>query len=385
MTSCWCGNAVLIPFSAEYAECGACGTLISQVGVPADSLRPDADESGFYGKEYWLSHQSQKLGFPDIHQRARLDLSERNLHWLKTLLRYRAPGSQVLELGCSHGGFVALMSRAGYNAVGVELSPWVVDFAKRTFDVSVLLGPVEKLDLPSSSLDVIVLMDVLEHLPSPVETMAHCLRILKDDGLLLIQTPRYTRGSVYEDLVATHAPFLEMLQGDEHLYLFTEESVARLFHQLGATQIQFEPAIFDRYDMFFVVSRVPLHTFTEEQVAAALESTPGGRITQAMLDLRERELHLSKLLGESEVDRGARGEQIETLTRLLKECEADRAARGEQIGTLTNMVRASEALNNRRQQQMEAAGSLASRAEEHIQDERSVVAALLKKIRSLLS
>jgi 2-polyprenyl-3-methyl-5-hydroxy-6-metoxy-1,4-benzoquinol methylase len=331
MTTCWCGSTEFLPFSPEYVECSVCGTLISLVGMSPEELTVSDDETDFYGKAYWLGHQSEDLGFPDIHKRARVDLTERNLHWLKALLKYRLPGAKVMELGCSHGSFVALMRHAGYDASGVEMSPWVVDFGKNTFNVPIFVGPVENLDIPEGSLDVIALMDVMEHLPDPVATMAHCLKLLKPDGMLLIQTPKFRREIKYAELVEENGAFLEQLKADEHLYLFTEDSAARLFRQIGAEHMQFEPAIFSQYDMFFAVSRLPFEPYTPEQIDAALASGPNGRFILALLDLRQRELA-------SESDRVARGEQIETLTRMVQESEADRAARGEQIRQLTDWL-----------------------------------------------
>ena len=342
MGICWCGNTKLLSFSTEYGECGDCGTLVSLVGMTPEQLQVGNDETDFYGKQYWLNHQSSDLGFPDIYKRARNDLTERNLHWLKTLLKYRLPPAKVLELGCSHGSFVALMRQAGYDAAGVEMSPWVVEFGQKTFGVPIAVGPVEALGLQPGSLDVIALMDVLEHLPDPTATMRHCLELLKPDGLLLIQTPQFKEGMRYEALVESRSPFLDQLKSDEHLYLFSERSVTALFRQLGAEHIQFEPAIFADYDMFFAVSRAPLQVNSPEQIGSALLATPSGRLALALLDLRERELDLTQKLQESESDRAARWTQIETLTAMLKESEADRVARGEQIETLTGMLKESK-------------------------------------------
>jgi 2-polyprenyl-3-methyl-5-hydroxy-6-metoxy-1,4-benzoquinol methylase len=331
MRACWCGNADFRPFGPEYGECTVCGTAVYLQEMPPEKLLVQNDESDFYGKNYWLERQQDAFGTGDIFTRARTDLAERNLHWLKALLKYRPPAAKVLELGCSHGSFVALMGSAGYDASGVEMSPWVVEFGEKTFGVPISVGPLENLDIPPGSLDVIVSMDVLEHLPDPVTTMARCLELLKPDGLLLLQTPQFKDGSSYEELRENKGRFLEMLIPEEHIYLFSQDSVARLFRQLGADHIQFEPAIFAHYDMFFAVSRVPFRTHTQEEIDTVLRSTPGGRLTLALLDLRERELA-------SESDRVARGEQIETLTQMVQESEADRAARGEQIRQLTDWL-----------------------------------------------
>jgi hypothetical protein len=139
----------------------------------------------------------------------------------------------------------------------------------------------------------------------------------------------------YAALVETNARFLEMLIPEEHIYLFSDHSVTSLFHQIGAEYIQFEPAIFGIYDMFFAVSRTPFQTNTPEQIESALMSSSNGRLALASLDLRERELDLMRKLQESDADRAARWTQIETLTKMVKESEADRVALGEQNASLT--------------------------------------------------
>lgn len=332
MRPCWCGNTDFLPFNPEYGECRSCGTLVYLKEMSSEQFLVRDDAVDFYGKKYWLEHQQDAFGYADIHTRARNDLTERNLHWLKTLLKYRLPPAKVLELGCSHGSFVALMQQAGYQASGVEMSPWVVEFGQKTFEAPIAVGPIENLSITPGSLDAIALMDVLEHLPDPVATMALCLNLLKPKGLLLIQTPQFREGIEYTRLLDTNGLFLEQLKADEHLYLFSKRSATRLFRQLGAEHIQFEPAIFAHYDMFFVVSRTPFAIHSQQESERRLLETPNGRLSLALLDLATR-------LANSEQDRNARGEQIETLTRLFKESEADRNARGEQIETLTRLFK----------------------------------------------
>ncbi|MBV5304540.1 MAG: class I SAM-dependent methyltransferase [Chlorobium sp.] len=319
--TCWRGNSFYKKFNAEYAECLSCGTLVALKPLSDDQLLVKNDESDFYGKKYWLDHQKEDLGFPDIYARSRNDLTERNLHWLKVLLKYKIPPSSVLELGCAHGSLVALLELAGFSASGVEMSPWVAEFGQKTFGISVQSGVVESLNILSGSLDVIALMDVLEHLPDPIATMSHCLKLLKPDGLLLIQTPQFKEKMNYDELFKTKSAFLGQLKSDEHLFLFTEHSVAELFQRLGVNHLRFEQAIFAHYDMFFVVSRTPLEANTSEQVDSALMATPNGRFAQALLDIRERELGLTMRWLESEQDRAARLVQIETLTKIIQDSE----------------------------------------------------------------
>jgi glycosyltransferase involved in cell wall biosynthesis/2-polyprenyl-3-methyl-5-hydroxy-6-metoxy-1,4-benzoquinol methylase len=354
---CWCANSQLEIFSSDYMLCVNCQTLISQQGLSTEEAQVKDDEKDFYGKQYWLSHQNKDLGFPDIYQRARADLPERCLYWLRAILKYKPPSAKVLELGSAHGGFVAMLNWAGYDATGLDLSPWAVEFARKTFQVPMLLGPVEEQSIVMSSLDVIVLMDVFEHLPDPQTTIQHCLKLLKPDGILIIQTPCYPENKTYEEMSASNDRFLEMLQAREHLYLFSRQAAQKFFQQIGADYIQFEPAIFSHYDMFLVVGRMPLKTHTEGQVENLLSSISSGRMVQALLDIDKTAKELERRLQESEADRAARLNminkqgnqlsevqwQVEQYNKLLQTSEADRAARLEVINIQENKLREMQA------------------------------------------
>ncbi|MFV0445598.1 MAG: methyltransferase domain-containing protein [Planctomycetaceae bacterium] len=314
---CWCGETALLPFSPEYRSCPRCQTLVSIARLSNEELVVKDDDSSFYGRNYWLDHQTEDYSQPNILQRARNDLTERCLHWLKTLIKYRPPPARILELGAAHGGFVSLMRTAGYDATGLELSPWVREFAQQTFNVPMLLGPVEDQDLPPASFDVIALMDVLEHLPDPEATMRRCFELLKPDGLLLIQTPCY-RLDPYQELVDGNHRFLIQLKASEHLNLFTEKSVQILMERLGAWEVRFEPAQFD-YDMFLVASRVVLNPLTPDQCDQAWEASGGARTVRALLELHQRANELQQACDE-------RLQVIQSLDAEVKRLSAGKAS-----------------------------------------------------------
>lgn len=322
---CWCGNKDLIPFSASYLKCSVCNTLLSKIRPPRPP-RLINDGQDFYGRNYWFAHQKEDLHLPDIIQRARQDLPERCLHWMRTLLKYKLPPAHVLELGSAHGGFVAMLRWAGYEAKGLELSSWVVDFARQIFNVPMLLGAVEDQQIAPGSLDVIVMMDVIEHLHNPFATVSHCLSLLKPEGILIIQTPRYPEEKTSDEMVAEGDRFLEHLKPDEHFYLFSCSSIREFFHRLGVNHLAFEPAIFSVYDMFLVASRAPLHPYPPEETEKTLIAAPGGRLVQALLDLDGQRQQIFEKYDEAQKDRANRLDQVHMLTgqiqvlnRLLQE------------------------------------------------------------------
>ena len=165
---CWCGSKYFDTFSEHYRMCRSCGTLVATRKYGDSEYEPGDGEQSFYGKTYWTEHVKNDYGLPDIFERSRADLIERSLYWLKTIFKYKLPPAKTLELGCAHGGLVFLMKLSGFDAQGAEMSPWICDFAADIFDIPVQCGRIEDLSIESKSLDIVVLMDVLEHMTDPM-------------------------------------------------------------------------------------------------------------------------------------------------------------------------------------------------------------------------
>jgi len=321
---CWCGSDNLHTFGADYLRCAACDTLVGQAGLADEETLVRDDDADYYGKNYWLEHQRSELGLPDIYDRARQDLPERCVHWLKTLLRYRLPPAKVLEVGAGHGAYTALLGWAGYDATALDLSAWVAEFAKTRFGVPYLVGPVEEQKLAPRSLDVVVANDLLEHLPDPRRTMRHCVELLKPDGVLVIQTPEFRIGRSYEELVVDEDPFLGHMgrARREHLYLFSRKSLELLFREVGITELAFEKPVYPS-DMLCVASPTKLR----RKDADPKELAGNKPLVLALIDAHEA-------WQGSEADRADRLVVIEGLDKELKASEADRAARLEVIEKL---------------------------------------------------
>jgi SAM-dependent methyltransferase len=330
---CWCGQTDLTDFSPEYFCCENCQTLVVRDWPPAERFDVIDDVSDFYGRSYYESHVIQDYGFPSLAERARNDLNERCMHWMRAVLKYRLPPARTLELGSAHGGFVALMRWAGFDAAGLELSPWLVEYAKSAFGARMLTGKIEKQELEPRSLDLILHFDILEHLPDPRSTMGRCMELLKPGGLMMVQTPCFPAGHIYDEMVRNKDPFLEQFKPSEHLYLFSKASIARLFSDVGAPFVYFEPAIFHHYDMCVVASPRECTPHSEAEATEALLRHPEGRIIQALLDANAQHKELARRCEELDADREARLQKLlkmdalyEDLARRYNEIEAEREA-----------------------------------------------------------
>ena len=337
---CWCGNEELEYFSEKYLKCIKCGTLVSAEFPVSSIYEINDDDSDFYGRNYWFSHQENDYGFPNIIERSRNDLHERCIYWLKTVLKYKLPPGRTLELGCSHGGFVAMLKWAGYDAVGIELSPWIAEFARNAFDVQIFIGQVEAQNFEKDSLSLIILMDVLEHLVNPLETLHYCSDLLKKDGVFVIQTPQLDEESVYQDMVDNQSPFLNQLKEKDHLYLFSKNSITKMLNKIGYDHIYFEEAIFKHYDMFLFASRTPIKEVTKEEQIKTLTSKACSKMVLALLDLDNSKSVIQGKLNDAEEDRLKRLEVIQR--------------QGQQIGRIDSERNTLQALLNDLRQHLES-------------------------------
>ncbi len=340
--TCWCGGELGKEIGRYYRCCNACGAAVLAVLPAPGHFEVSDDERDFYGRRYWTDY-SKARALPDIGERVRSDLSERCLFWLERLLEVARPPGRALEIGCGHGAFVRLMQDLGFDAVGTELSGWVVEFAKRTFDVPVLRGRLETLDL-EPGFTCIAAFDVLEHLSDPLETARRCGDLLAPDGVLLLQTPCY-RGE---------GPDWSMFQKDEHIHLFTEASIRLLLARAGFREVLVRPSLFP-YDMYVTATRGQLHVRTGDE----LEAVGDWRLPVAfrsLLDLSRkiRGTHEDRALAEA--DRAARLAVIEAQGRRLGEVEGERNRLRAGVNALRGQLAAAEADRATRLEAIEAQG-----------------------------
>lgn len=107
---------------------------------------------------------------------------------LQTISKCKSPG-KLLEIGCAYGFFLDEAQKANWVVSGIELSKDAANFATTHFNLNIEQTSIEQANLPNSEFDVIVLLDVFEHLASPIDSLLKIRKALKDDGILYISTP----------------------------------------------------------------------------------------------------------------------------------------------------------------------------------------------------
>ncbi|MEW5894765.1 MAG: class I SAM-dependent methyltransferase [Candidatus Omnitrophota bacterium] len=150
---------------------------------------------------------------------------------LKRIERIAKKG-RVLDVGTAGGSFLAAARKRGWEVEGCEPNRWLCEWAKQNYGLSITPGTIFDLNQKNESFDVITLWDVLEHTLDPKSVLTECRRLLKPNGILVINYPDI--GSWIARFMGRRWVFLLSV----HLFYFTFETLQKMLRQTGFTVIQ---------------------------------------------------------------------------------------------------------------------------------------------------
>jgi len=95
-------------------------------------------------------------------------------------------GRDVLEVGCGTGLILEKLARFARRAEGVDLSPGMLEHAKRR-GLEVREGSATELPYPDASFDVAVSFKVLAHVPDIERALSEMARVCRPDGYVIAE------------------------------------------------------------------------------------------------------------------------------------------------------------------------------------------------------
>lgn len=108
-------------------------------------------------------------------------------------------GTRVLEIGCGEGGVLLPFIEQGCQCLGVDLAPERIELAKGFLTKEIAEGKVDFLlqnvyddvfvNRYNNSFDIIILKDVIEHVPNQEAFVPHLKTFLKEGGQIFFGFP----------------------------------------------------------------------------------------------------------------------------------------------------------------------------------------------------
>lgn len=231
-----------------YADDGAravfhCGRCDVRYLFPGQS---EEEEARFYAKEFesfMAGRAAPGAGWegPERHIAASEAERRRRMGHLENLI---APGSRVLEFGCSSGFMLYPLADAGHRCVGIEPSGVFSDYVRgRGLPCYRSLDELIAAEGAQASHDLILHYYVLEHVRDPVQLLRRQLALLKPGGKIVFEVPNANDAltTVYD--IAAYARFIWVVA---HRWYFSEQSLTHAMRAAGGSG---EVGLDQRYDL----------------------------------------------------------------------------------------------------------------------------------------
>jgi len=159
------------------------------------------------------------------------------------------PPGLVLDIGCGGGAIGSLIKKKfpGTRVVGIERNPNAAERAREVLD-EVICESIDAVQagahLSDARFDLVLLLDVLEHLYDPWRSLLHIRDWVVPGARVLASVPNIRNLVTLDDLASGQWKYDENGVLDiTHVRFFTKVSVKQLFEETGYTVVALEPLL----------------------------------------------------------------------------------------------------------------------------------------------
>lgn len=160
--------------------------------------------------------------------------------------------AKILDIGCGGGLFLSLLQQKGAQVSGIELSDSRAQYARTKHGLQIDKHPIESgywQNGYAQHFEAVTLWDVIEHVNYPFQTLQSAANVLKQGGLLFIDTP--SRDSFYHQVGALTyrlsggriPTFLNAMYSSHlfgHKQIFSTREMKDLFTSVGLKVVELQ-------------------------------------------------------------------------------------------------------------------------------------------------
>lgn len=215
-----CGHASVHRFlyaknGCDILRCEQCGLGRAQTA--------GFDPECYYTSDYFYGKHSD--GYADYVGTEQI-LRREFARTVEFIAKFRSSG-RLLEVGCAYGFFLREANRL-FDVSGIELAEDAAEHCRRV-GLNVFTGQADETLLERFGIvDVIVMLDVIEHLFAPRDTIALLVNHLNPGGILVITTGDF--GSLSSRVAGAH---WRLMTPPQHLWFFSPASMRAMAVSVG--------------------------------------------------------------------------------------------------------------------------------------------------------
>lgn len=210
-------------YGYQYCECLNCKSIFLANLPNAEELYQGAEEVAV---EHYVD--------PEIFEKRKEIISKPKLEFVFEVLKNHFGDDfkikSWLDIGCATGELLSFVKDMGIKAVGIESDFREAEFARKIVGLEIIEGyvdsnnPNEEINNAVHEASVISFINVLEHIPNPIDFINDIYEYSNENSILVFEVPRHPSLASFSNLVSHDAVYRHMVP-PQHLQIFTEKGV----------------------------------------------------------------------------------------------------------------------------------------------------------------
>jgi 2-polyprenyl-3-methyl-5-hydroxy-6-metoxy-1,4-benzoquinol methylase len=171
------------------------------------------------------------------------------LSFIIKFLKKTKPG-KILDVGCGHGWLLSALDKK-YKKFGVDISKLATKNASKYGNI--FTGEIQQ--LKESGFDIITALHIIEHIRNPENFILKLHKILKKNGLLILETPDFDSAAARR-----YGNKFRLLHDNTHISLFSQDSLIRFVRHYGFDVVDihypyFETPFFNKKNLLKILDK----------------------------------------------------------------------------------------------------------------------------------
>lgn len=200
-------------------KCNDCGLLFNSPRLE------DRELFHLYNDDYYFFQTRQDIEFKRV-----INVYLRTI----ALIEDKVKSRKVLEIGSAKGYLLAVLKSLNWEVLGIEITKVASEFANKKLEVPTFNGTLEDFLMSEhkKNFPVVLILDVIEHVPDPINFLKNVNKVVEDGGFIIIDTPNgYSKNIDHLNKKwDAFNPF--------HIYFFSSNILENLLVNMGYTIVK---------------------------------------------------------------------------------------------------------------------------------------------------
>jgi ubiquinone/menaquinone biosynthesis C-methylase UbiE len=184
----------------------------------------------------YLAPEADTTMFRGLFEAIAQSLTRRRLARLEKVIGRIAPGAKLADVGCGLNELLATIKRErGPVGVGIDVKASMVERIQQQLHMPAVHGTLADAHFADAELDLLLMLEYLEHEAAPCDVLAEARRVIKPGGHIAVEIPHMT--GIPARLFKTRWFNLDV---PRHLVFFEPSTLRRAFADQGFELLSYE-------------------------------------------------------------------------------------------------------------------------------------------------